>query len=163
MSIHFRTITLALIFSLLCIGCKHSYVLRKAPTKQNGFILIDDENRIFFVASAHRAMTVSEFIRHHKRDGVWIRGNYLDASMDSLRSDMKHLTVRKYSVDGAIASFGFAPVSVKYSMIDRAPKWVHNGGVYNCVFYLDSTPVRFNYYEAQYKILELRLRHVRTQ
>ena len=146
----------AMFISTTCIGYQHKYAAQKRLNKEHGFIIIDNENRIFFVPSATGNLTLRYFLKHHKEDGIWIRGDYSDASMDSIRSAANYLPITHY---GRVDTFGFTPVYIEYCMVERVPDRIHDRGVYNCVFYLESSRVKFNYFEAQYKISTLKLSH----
>ena len=152
-----KAITVYIIIFMV-VGCQSNYALRKRNSKQNGYIIVDNENRVFFVPSTGKNKTLKWFLMHHKEYGIWIRSNYREGEMDSVRNNLKYIGVRFYKNNLKVDSFGIAPVQIKYSMLDRAPEWLHDGGFYNSIFYVDSSLVKFTYFEALYNVKSLKLR-----
>jgi len=158
MNIQYQKIIIIVVLSFLYIGCQHNYALRKKWTKQNGYIIIDNENRVFFVPCSGNDATLNGFILHHKEYAIWITAYFNDKEMDTVRNGLKYIGVRVHQKDGNIDTFGVAPVQVQYSLRERAPKWMHGGGVFNSVFYINSSLVKFTYFEAMYNVSSIKLR-----
>lgn len=148
-------ILVCIILLILSFSCT-PYVLKKRVNKQNGYILYAKEH-IFFVPCNKFDTTTYGFVSNLKKYGFWFIGaKYSNDEMDSVRAHLRHIAVRLFYKDAVIDTIGVAPAYVEYRLYERAPKRIHDGGNYNCVFFIGHSMVSFKYYEAYYNVISLK-------